>query len=74
MLQEIRRLVEENTVILKSIQRTNRLNTVMKALYWVVIIALTFGAYYFIQPYVDMLQSSLNAIRGLDSSVGRALP
>jgi hypothetical protein len=68
MLQETRQLVEENAVILKSIQRTNRVNTFMKALYWVFIIAVSFGAYYLIQPYVNMLKSSLNDLGVTDPS------
>jgi hypothetical protein len=48
-------LAEENNKILLSIRRSNRIALGMRALYWVVILGLTFGAFYFIQPYLNFL-------------------
>ncbi|HEU5114691.1 MAG TPA: hypothetical protein VFT82_02915 [Candidatus Paceibacterota bacterium] len=64
LLIETRRLVEENAVILRSIQRSQRAGTYLKVAYWIVILALSFGAYYLIQPYVNTLNSSLGQITG----------
>lgn len=64
MLQETYRIVQENGEILRGIKRAQQLNTALKALYWLVIIALSFGAYYLIQPYVNTLKGSLNDLTG----------
>jgi hypothetical protein len=60
MLEETRALAIENRDILRSIQRTLRVSAVFKALYWIIIIGATFGAYYFIQPYVDILNGGFS--------------
>ncbi|HEY9584876.1 MAG TPA: hypothetical protein VJI33_04930 [Candidatus Paceibacterota bacterium] len=56
LLEKVASQVDENNGILRGIRRTQRMNTVMKILYWVLIIGLSLGAFYFIQPYVDMLK------------------
>jgi hypothetical protein len=58
MLEETRALAEENSNILKSIQRMHRTSLALKLVYWVVIIGTTIGAFYFIQPYIDALKSA----------------
>ena len=60
MLEETRALAIENREILKSVQRNLRVSAVFKALYWIIIIGATFGAYYFIQPYVNILNGGLS--------------
>ena len=55
LLERTYKLTEENNKILISIRRSSRLSMVVKVLYWIVIIGLSFGAYYFIQPYINML-------------------
>ena len=46
-------MVEENNKILRSLRNGQRWDRVLKYGYWVVIIALSFGAYYFIQPFME---------------------
>lgn len=38
-------------------QRSARIGTAMKIFYWALIIFMSFGAYYLIQPYINMLTS-----------------
>lgn len=64
LLEDTYMLARENAEILRSIQRSQRASTILKVVYWIVIIALSFGAYYLIQPYVNTLRSSLNDISG----------
>ncbi|HEY9480698.1 MAG TPA: hypothetical protein VIR98_00505 [Candidatus Paceibacterota bacterium] len=68
LLIEVRDLARENNEVLRSIRRSNRLSTFFKVLYWVLILGLSFGAYWLIQPYVDMLKGSLGAIQGNPSA------
>ena len=67
--QELRKLVEEtralsldNNRILHSIQRRERMALVMRSVYWLFIIGAAFGAYYYIQPYVDQLIKAYNGV------------
>lgn len=55
MLENTHKLAEENNEILRSIRRSNRFSTAMKIAYWVLIIGLSVGAYYLIQPYMTFL-------------------
>lgn len=55
-------LVEENNKILRKINRAVALSIAWKAFYWLAIIGLSFGAYYFIQPYIDTLKGALSDI------------
>ncbi|HVT75275.1 MAG TPA: hypothetical protein VHD69_02595 [Candidatus Paceibacterota bacterium] len=64
LLQRTYELAEENSDILRKINRSQRASTIGKFIYWGVIIALSFGAYYFIQPYVDTLKGSIGDITG----------
>ena len=59
MLEELEKLSKENIEIsreslkiLKGIRRANRLASVFKIFYWLVIIGSVVGAYYFLEPYI----------------------
>jgi hypothetical protein len=58
-------LAEENNDILRGLRRANRVSTAMRIVYWVVILALSFGAIYFIQPYLTFLGGSLDSVGGI---------
>ena len=55
LLERTHKLAEENNKILHSLRRANRFATVMTIGYWVVIIGVSFGAYYVIQPYIESI-------------------
>ena len=59
LLERTATLVEENNKLLKSMQRSARWRTAMQVGYWVLILGLTFGAFYFIQPYINSLTGAL---------------
>ncbi len=56
LLENTHQLAKENNELLHAMKRRARLGTAVKVFYWAVIIGLSFGAIYFIQPYVDMLK------------------
>ena len=60
LLERTYKLAEENNEILKSIRLSNRVSLAMRIIYWVVIIGISFGAIYFIQPYVNFLSSTIS--------------
>jgi hypothetical protein len=54
-------LSEENNDILRGIQRSMRLGRFMTFLYWLIIIGISVGAWYFIQPYWNKAVGVYNA-------------
>ena len=66
LLERVAKMTEENNVMLRKIRRTMKAGTVMKAVYWSVLILASIGATYFIQPYIDQLRSIYS---GVDSNL-----
>ena len=67
ILEENLEISRESLKILKGIRRANRLNTAFKILYWLVILGIAAGVYYFLEPYI---KSAMGAIQ----QVQQALP
>ncbi len=74
LLKHIAVLVEENTVILRKLLRAEKMRRLVSALYWLAVIAISLGAYYLIQPYLDQLRSLYGDVRGGIESVGSTNP
>ena len=55
-------LSEDNNKILQSLRNQMRIAAGMRILYWVVIIAVSYGAFYFIQPYVSFMTDTLGSV------------
>jgi hypothetical protein len=75
LLERTYKLSEENNEILRSIRRSNRLGLAMRAIYWGFIIIASFGAYYFIQPYVTTLlgiSGQMGGLEGIQNSLNNA--
>ena len=80
LLERTYKLAEENNAILKSIRSSNRWSMAFKFSYWAIIIGLSFGAYYFIQPYLESLmgvsgqiKSSVNDVQSMTSQINDLL-
>ena len=69
LLERAVHLGEENNKILRGIRRGNRLSFVWKIFYWAFIIAVSYGAYIYIQPYIDMLTKEYTNIKGTVTTV-----
>jgi len=76
LLERTYKIVEENNSILRGIRRSNRISVVMKVFYWVIIIGLSIGAFYFLQPYVNSMMGIVDeaqkAIQGVSGTVNQA--
>ena len=73
-MRETRELVKENNELLRKIRRVQRMSQIGKIFYWVIILGLAFGAFYYIQPYIDGiiktytgLNEGINSFRNSDS-------
>jgi len=69
MLVDTYELSQENNVLLKKIRRGALISSSFRVLYIVIILAITFGSFYFIQPYIDQLKGIYG---GVQDSVGKA--
>jgi uncharacterized membrane protein len=68
MMEENLALARENNTILKGIRGAQRRAMIYRFLYWILILGITFGAYYFVQPYVDSLLGYYGSFtEGVDS-------
>ena len=61
-LREIKALVTENNKILRRMQTAARWARFFNILYWVVIIGIALGSFYYIQPYFKKILDFYNAI------------
>lgn len=66
LLERTYKLAEENNSILRGIRRSNRWGIAFKIFYWLVILGVTFGAFYFLQPYIE---SSLKLVSQAQDSI-----
>ncbi len=77
LLEENLALSKENNELLKKVQRVQRWAQITRYVYWFIIIGFTFGAFYFVEPY---LGSILNVYTGGTSNinslkdVGKSIP
>jgi len=68
LLERTYKMAEENNSMLRSIKRTNRIGTIFRIIYWVVLIGAALGVYYYLQPYLegvsDIIIEAQNVIFG----------
>jgi hypothetical protein len=57
----------ENTRMVRALYRAQRWAFVYRIVYWVIIIGLALGAFYFIQPYLTALTGAYETVSGQDS-------
>ncbi len=56
-------IAEENNKILRGIRRSARFSSILRAIYWLIILGTAFGAYYFIKPFIDPVIKSYNGMQ-----------
>lgn len=64
MLKRILELTEENTRKINSLYRAHIWSTVRTVIYWMLIIGIGIGAFYFIQPFVDRIVGVVQVVNG----------
>ena len=76
LLEKTYEMEKENNGILKGIRNTNRWAIFFKVFYWTIIVGISVGAFYFVQPYVDKflqtyqnLQSDLGGVKSVINKV-----
>jgi hypothetical protein len=76
LLQKTYDLSEENNKILRGLRRSNRLSSFFRVIYWIIVIVAAYGAYWFIQPYLNLvvnaygsLQSDLKTVKTATTNI-----
>lgn len=62
-LKSIEEKLNKNSEILSRIRRVQRNSQLFKAFYWGLIILATFGAFYFIQPYINQIIETYTGVK-----------
>jgi hypothetical protein len=57
IIRENFKVARENQEILKKMRRGQLFGNITRIFYWMIIIGASFGTYYFLQPYIDVLKS-----------------
>ena len=55
MLRESLELSRKNNEVLNKLYRASLWDRAVKGLYWLILIGITVGSFYFIRPYIDAL-------------------
>ena len=62
LLEENLRVSRENNSLLLKVRSVQRWASVTRILYWVVLIGISFGAFYFLQPYIENIMKIYSII------------
>lgn len=49
--------IKENNTLIHKLYLTQRLNLILRSVYWLVLIGLSVGAFYFLQPFLGRLET-----------------
>jgi len=56
LLQNTFNLSKENNKILRKMRHSQKVSSVMQVVYWLIIIGIAVGAFYFLQPYINGIE------------------
>ena len=66
-MDELTEMVKENRRMIRSVYRSVRLNSLISVIKWVIIIAVTVGSLYILQPYIDFVKQTYQTFGGFVS-------
>ncbi len=66
LLQKTYDLAEENNKILHKLKRANTRSALFRWFYWIIIIGISIGAFYFLEPYI---KAATNAYKSLQTEI-----
>ena len=64
-------LAEDNNKILRSMRNSMRWGRIMTVVYWILIIGISVGAFYFLQPYVDQVIKTYGSFSNFIRNLGK---
>ena len=76
LLENNSKLLKENNELLRKIHGIQRWSQITKIVYWIIILGIAFGSFYFIQPYIDNILrvystgvSEINTIKNISKKL-----
>ncbi|MFA6524126.1 MAG: hypothetical protein WC264_00230 [Candidatus Paceibacterota bacterium] len=76
LLRDTYELADQNNKMLRHIRRSQKVTSFLRFMYWMIIIGIGVGSFYFLQPYVENIQTfikdsgaSLNQIKTLGNKL-----
>lgn len=73
-LNTIEKKIDENHVILVRIRRVQRNAGLFRLFYWLLIIGLTAGSFYFIQPYLQQISEVYSGFQDTQQDIKNTIP
>lgn len=77
LLERTLSLAQENNKMLHKIRNSARISSLLRLFYWIIVLGLSFGSYYLIQPYIDqlgkaygVLNDGVNTVKSAQSQFG----
>ena len=74
LLSATYQLSEENNKILRGLRRSQRWQTAGWVIKWALIIGVSFGAYFYLQPFIEGLKPTIDSIVKTYQSFSSLLP
>ncbi|OGI96918.1 hypothetical protein A3I25_01140 [Candidatus Nomurabacteria bacterium RIFCSPLOWO2_02_FULL_42_17] len=62
LIEESLELARDNNKILRRMRRGQRISSIFRLFYWLMILGIALGAYYYIQPYFSQAQKAYQNI------------
>jgi len=72
MLKRVLELSENNNKMIRKLYRSFVLQRIITVLYWVLIIGVTIGLYYYLQPFFDQVSKIYSDITGVQVNLGES--
>jgi len=69
LLENIYSLEYENNKMLRSMKRSMVWGQIMSVVYWLIIIGVSIGAFYFLQPYINKMLNLYNSVSGVEQKL-----
>jgi len=69
LLEKTYALAEENHKLLKSLRNSHRVSAFFTFIYWLIIIGVAAGAFYYLQPYTSALLSDFNNVKSVINKI-----
>ncbi|MFH1626627.1 MAG: hypothetical protein ABH971_00775 [bacterium] len=63
LLEKTYEMTKENSHILKGIKKANQWSALFRIFYWIIIIGISIGIYYYIEPYINSILKSFNNLQ-----------
>lgn len=70
-LAELKTLTQENNRMILGIYRRAKISMIVDVTKWVIIIGISIGAFYFVQPYIDSVVNTYSNLLGNNGADGQ---